>query len=145
MGHLGLPTELGLSPVTPDIYRLWTRTHKSEIVRTWTDFQCLRFHISGHGVEALQLKPYRWIELNVNSIRPIKSIIPSSIEWAKCQPRNTKNGGTILPIANLMTDTELVSPGIGLWSISLRFGDNRVPDGRTMQTITILAPTVWAS
>jgi len=26
----------------------------------------------------LQLKPYRWIELNVNSIRPIKSIIPSS-------------------------------------------------------------------
>jgi len=28
----------------------------------------------------------------------------------KCQPGNTKNGGTVLPIANLMADPELGSP-----------------------------------
>jgi len=31
-------------------------------------------------------------------------------EWAKCQPGNTQNGGTILPIANLITDSESGSP-----------------------------------
>jgi len=31
-------------------------------------------------------------------------------EWAKCQPRNTQNGRTILPIVNLMADSESRSP-----------------------------------
>jgi len=35
---------------------------------------------------------------------------PFLYEWAKCQPRNTQNGRTILPIANLMADSESGSP-----------------------------------
>jgi len=30
--------------------------------------------------------------------------------WVKCQPGNTQNGGTVLPIANLMADSESGSP-----------------------------------
>jgi len=33
-------------------------------------------------------------------------------EWAKCQPGNTQNGGTVLLIANLMADSESGSPHI---------------------------------
>jgi len=39
--------------------------------------------------------------------------MPSSIclsEWAKCQPWNTQNRGTVLPIVNLMADSELRRP-----------------------------------
>jgi len=35
---------------------------------------------------------------------------PISAEWAKCQPGNTPNGGTVLPIANLTADSEYRSP-----------------------------------
>jgi len=35
---------------------------------------------------------------------------PFLSEWAKCQPGNTQNGRTVLPIANLMADSELGSP-----------------------------------
>jgi len=31
-------------------------------------------------------------------------------EWVKCRPRNTQNGGTILPITNLTVDSESGSP-----------------------------------
>jgi len=35
---------------------------------------------------------------------------PFLSEWAKCQPGNTQNGRTVLPIANLMADSESGSP-----------------------------------
>jgi len=35
---------------------------------------------------------------------------PFLSEWAKCQPGNTQNGGTVLPIANLMADSESGNP-----------------------------------
>jgi len=35
---------------------------------------------------------------------------PFLSEWAKCQPRNTQNGLTVLPIANLMAESESGSP-----------------------------------
>jgi len=35
---------------------------------------------------------------------------PFLSEWAKCQPRSTQDGGTILVIANLMADSESESP-----------------------------------
>jgi len=35
---------------------------------------------------------------------------PFLSEWAKCQPGNTRNGGTVLPIANLMADYESGTP-----------------------------------
>jgi len=35
---------------------------------------------------------------------------PFLSEWMKCQPGNTQNGGTILPIVNLMEDSESESP-----------------------------------
>jgi len=35
---------------------------------------------------------------------------PFLSQWAKCQPGNTQNGGTVLPIANLMADSESGSP-----------------------------------
>jgi len=31
---------------------------------------------------------------------------PFLSEWTKCQPENTQNGETVLPIANLMADSE---------------------------------------
>jgi len=36
--------------------------------------------------------------------------VPFLSECVKCQPRNTQNGGTVLPIVNLMADSELGSP-----------------------------------
>jgi len=35
---------------------------------------------------------------------------PFLSEWAKCQPGNTQNGGTVLQIANLVADSESGSP-----------------------------------
>jgi len=35
---------------------------------------------------------------------------PLLYERAKCQPGNTQSGGTVLPIANLMADSESGSP-----------------------------------
>jgi len=35
---------------------------------------------------------------------------PFLSEWAKCQPGSIRNGGTVLPIANLMADSESGSP-----------------------------------
>jgi len=35
---------------------------------------------------------------------------PFLFEWAKCQTANTQNGGTALPIANLVADSESGSP-----------------------------------
>jgi len=35
---------------------------------------------------------------------------PFLSEWVTCQPGNTQNGGTVLPIANLMADCESGSP-----------------------------------
>jgi len=35
---------------------------------------------------------------------------PFLSEWAKCQPGNTQNGRTVLPIVNLMADSESGSP-----------------------------------
>jgi len=35
---------------------------------------------------------------------------PFLSEWVKCQPGNTQNGGTVLPIAKLMADYESRSP-----------------------------------
>jgi len=35
---------------------------------------------------------------------------PLLSEWAKCQPGNTQNGKTVLPIVNLMADSESGSP-----------------------------------
>jgi len=35
---------------------------------------------------------------------------PFLSEWAKCQPGNTQNGRTVLPIENLMADSESGSP-----------------------------------
>jgi len=35
---------------------------------------------------------------------------PLLSEWVKCQPGNTQNGRTVLPIANLIADSESRSP-----------------------------------
>jgi len=70
---------------------------------------------------------------------------PILSEWVKCQPGNAQNGGTILPIANLMADSELgslVSYLSFLVTIDLSrlvseiFICDRQTDGWTMQTIT---------
>jgi len=39
-----------------------------------------------------------------------RPIGPFLSEWPKCQTGNTQNGGTVLPIANLMADSESESP-----------------------------------
>jgi len=46
-------------------------------------------------------------DLFSTSTRPTGSFL---FEWVKCQSRNSQNGGTVLPIANLMADSEFGSP-----------------------------------
>jgi len=35
-----------------------------------------------------------------------RTTAPFLSEWAKCQPGNTQNGRTVLPIGNMMADSE---------------------------------------
>jgi len=65
---------------------------------------------------------------------------PFLSEWAKCKPGNTQNGGTILPIANLMADSESGSPDSYLsFLVTIRlsrlvseiFACDRQTDGQT--------------
>jgi len=69
----------------------------------------------------------------------------------KCQPGNTQNGGTIIPIVNLMAASESGSPDSYLsLLVTIRlsrlvseiFTYDRQTDGWTMQTITIAGPHI---
>jgi len=71
---------------------------------------------------------------------------PLLSEWAKCQLGNTQDGRTVLPIANLMADSESGSPvsySRFLVTICLSglvseiFACCSQTDGRTTRTITI--------
>jgi len=68
-------------------------------------------------------------------------------EWAKCRPGNTQNGRTVLPIANLMADSESESPdsySTFLVAIRLpRLVSDRQTDRRTAWTITKASSTLW--
>jgi len=72
------------------------------------------------------------------------------LQWAKCRPGNAQIGGTLLPIVNLMADSEWGSPLsyssflliICLICLSLSFGDWWM-DGQTMQTHYCSWPTLW--
>jgi len=80
---------------------------------------------------------------------------PFLSEWAKYQPGNNQNDGTILPIANLMTDSKSGSPvsyssflvtiGLSL-SVSEIFTCDRQMnermDGQTTWTIAIAGPHI---
>jgi len=70
-------------------------------------------------------------------------------EWVKCQPGNTQNGGTVLPIVNLMADSESESlDSHSSFPVTIRLSHlvleivtrDRQTDERTMWTITIAAP-----
>jgi len=75
-------------------------------------------------------------------------------EWAKCQPGNTQNGGTVLPIENLMVDSESGSQdSYSSFLVTIRLSRlaseifacdrHRWTDGRTTRNITIAGPTLW--
>jgi len=61
-------------------------------------------------------------------------------EWAKCQPGNTQNGGTVLPIVNLWLILNREHPRL----VSEIFACDRPTDGRTTRTITIAGPHIVA-
>jgi len=79
---------------------------------------------------------------------------PFLSEWAKCQPGNTQNGGTVLPIANLITDSEpgsldsyssfLVTTRLSRL-VSEIFACDRQTDRRMdkREPLLHLAPTLW--
>jgi len=80
-----------------------------------------------------------------------RSTSPFLSEWAKCQSRNTKNGGTVLPIANLMADSESGSPdSYSSFLVILRLSRlvleiivrDRQTDKRITQTIIIAGPHI---
>jgi len=53
-----------------------------------------------------------WCQLVTVSVDPFTSTTgPFLSEWAKCLPRNTQNGRTVLQIVNLIADSETGSPG----------------------------------
>jgi len=67
---------------------------------------------------------------------------PFLSEWAKCQPGNTQNRGTVLPIANLMAHSESGSPAswsplivtTGLWSLLWEiFASDRQTDSQRIK------------
>jgi len=70
-------------------------------------------------------------------------------QWTKCRPGNTKNGGTVLPIANLMADSESASPdSYSSFLVAIRlsrqvseiFISDRQTDRQTTRIITIACP-----
>jgi len=77
--------------------------------------------------------------------------VPFLSEWVNCQPKNTQNGRTVLPITNLMADSESGSPDSYASFLVTRhlsclvlkiFTCDRQMDGRTMQIITIAGPHI---
>jgi len=78
---------------------------------------------------------------------------PFLSEWAKCQPGNNQNGRTVLPITNLMADSELGSPvsySRFVVTICLShlvsdiFAHDRQTDKWTTRTITTAGPHIVA-
>jgi len=108
-----------------------------------------------------------WCRLVTASTNPVTTFTrptgPFLSEWAKCQPGNTQNGGTVLPIVNLMADSESGSPAFySSFLVDLticlsrlvseifacgrqtdRQTDGRT-DGQTTRTITIAGPHIVA-
>jgi len=83
----------------------------------------------GHSEEGKESKRYRplwdvtiavqprcpvWCRLVTVPTDPFTTFISSTSPflsgWAKCQPGNTQNGGSVFPIANLMADSKSGSP-----------------------------------
>jgi len=103
-----------------------------------------------------------WIECLINTINVMgcddssftRPTGPFLSEWAKCQPRNIQNFGSILPIMNLMADSESESPSyysqfivtMGVSCLVRRY--SRVTDWwterQTTWTITIAGPNIVA-
>jgi len=77
---------------------------------------------------------------------------PFRSEWAKYTPENTQNGETLLPIVNLMAESESGSPvsysnflaTIRLISVSEILACNGSTDRRTTRTISIAGPHILA-
>jgi len=92
---------------------------------------CLLWHVTIAGLPRCPV----WCQLVTVTTDPFttftRSTGPFLYEWAKCQPRNTQNSGTVFPIVNLMADSESGSPFLFKFhsnhrSISLSFGDIHV-------------------
>jgi len=74
-------------------------------------------------------------------------------QWMNCRPGNTQNGGTVLPIASLMADSELESPdSYSSFLVTIRlcrlvseiFACDRQRDRQTTRTIPIAGPHIVA-